>query len=188
MKIYKNPWVTRESYFVKTGAARSAKMEAAKSTGYSVDFWDGKWKVRKATYYNKSLAEMPVVCENKVSIQAVIGKAVLDAVLGFARAEKNDSVGTAEAVWMPVYESEMTGWDPRLRGVTQSAATFARSVVMRRCMTATMNTFCRIIAPDVGHEWPEGRSDGGAQAQPHGYRCEERRTAAEKEADGHGGE
>ena len=50
MKIYKNPWVTRESYFVKTGAARSAKMEAAKSTGYSVDFWDGKWKVRKATY------------------------------------------------------------------------------------------------------------------------------------------
>lgn len=38
MKIYKNPWVTRESYFVKTGAARSAKMEAAKSTGYFVDF------------------------------------------------------------------------------------------------------------------------------------------------------
>ena len=29
MKIYKNPWVTRESYLVKTGAAKSAKMEAA---------------------------------------------------------------------------------------------------------------------------------------------------------------
>ena len=54
-------------------------------------------------------------------------------------------------------------------------------------MTATTNTFCRIIAPDVGHEWPEGRSNGGAQAQPHGHRCEKRRTAAEEEADGHGG-
>lgn len=90
MKIYKNPWVTRESYFVKTGAARSAKMEAAKSTGYSIDFWDGRWKVRKATYYNKSFAEMPVVCENRVSIQAVIDKAVMDAVLRFVRAGKVD--------------------------------------------------------------------------------------------------
>lgn len=54
-------------------------------------------------------------------------------------------------------------------------------------MTATTNTFCRIIAPDVGHEWPEGRSNGGAQAQPHGHRCEKRRTAAEEEADGHDG-
>ena len=116
MKIYKNPWVTWESYFVRTGAARSARMEAAKSSGYSIDFWDGKWKVRKATYYNKTLVEMPVVCENRVSIQGVIDKAVLDAVLGFVRAEKNDSVGTAEAVWMPVYESEMTGWDPSAAG------------------------------------------------------------------------
>lgn len=38
MKIYKNPWVTRESYFVKTGTAKSAKMEASKSSGYSIDF------------------------------------------------------------------------------------------------------------------------------------------------------
>lgn len=111
MKIYKNPWVTRESYFVKTGAAKSAKMEAAKSTGYSVDFWDGKWKVRKATYYNKSLDEMPVVCENKVSIQAVIEKAVLDAVRG-----KSDGEETPQAGWLPVYESEITGWDPALAG------------------------------------------------------------------------
>ncbi len=36
MKIYKNPWVTRESYFVKTGTAKSAKMEAVKSSGYSM--------------------------------------------------------------------------------------------------------------------------------------------------------
>lgn len=116
MKIYKNPWVSRESYFVKTGAAKSAKMEAAKSTGYSVDFWDGKWKVRKATYYNKSLAEMPVVCENKVSIQAVIGKAVLDAVHGFAGGGKSDGEETPQAGWLPVYESEITGWDPALAG------------------------------------------------------------------------
>lgn len=116
MKIYKNPWVSRESYFIKTGAARSAKMEAAKSTGYSVDFLGGKWKVRKATYYNKSLAEMPVVCENRVSIQGVINKAVLDAVLGFARGGKPDGEGTPQAGWLPVFESEITGWDPALAG------------------------------------------------------------------------
>lgn len=50
MKIYKNPWVTRESYFVKTGTAKSAKMEASKSSGYSIalrdtDCWGEKfWK------------------------------------------------------------------------------------------------------------------------------------------------
>ena len=65
-----------------------------------------------------------------------------------------------------------------MQGVPRSAATFARSVVMRRCMTATTNTFCRIIAPDVGHEWPEGRSNGGAQAQPHGHRCDEQARLA----------
>ena len=85
MKIYKNPWVTRESYFVKTGAAKSAKMEAAKSNGYSIDFWDGKWVVRKTAYYNKSLSEMPVVCENKYSLQARIDKAIVDTVLGFVK-------------------------------------------------------------------------------------------------------
>ena len=88
MKIYKNPWVTRESYFVKIGAAKSAKMEAAKSNGYSIDFWDGKWVVRKTTYYNKSLSEMPVVCENKYSLQARIDKAIVDAVLGFVEEAK----------------------------------------------------------------------------------------------------
>lgn len=88
MKIYKNPWVTRESYFVKTGAAKSAKMEAAKSNGYSIDFLDGKWVVRKTAYYNKSLSEMPVVCENKYSLQARIDKAIVDAVLGFVEGAK----------------------------------------------------------------------------------------------------
>ena len=90
MKIYKNPWVTRESYFVKTGAAKSAKMEAAKSNGYSIDFWDGKWVVRKTSYYNKSLSEMPVVCENRCSLQARIDKAIVDTVLEFVEVTKMD--------------------------------------------------------------------------------------------------
>ena len=90
MKIYKNPWVTRESYFVKTGAAKSAKMEAAKSSGYSIDFWDGKWVVRKTAYYNKSLSEMPVVCENRCSLQARIDKAIVDTVLEFVEVTKMD--------------------------------------------------------------------------------------------------
>lgn len=81
MKIYKNPWVTQESYFVKTGTAKSAKMEASKSSGYSIDFWDGKWVVRKTAYYNKSLSEMPVVIENRTNIQTIIDRAILSAVL-----------------------------------------------------------------------------------------------------------
>ena len=88
MKIYKNPWVTRESYFVKTSAAKSTKMEAAKSAGYSVDFWNGKWIVRKAEYYNKSLAEMPVVAQNRVSVQTVIDHAILNTVLTLVAEEK----------------------------------------------------------------------------------------------------
>lgn len=94
MKIYKNPWVTRESYFVKTGAAKSAKMEAAKSAGYSIDFWGGRWNVRKAEYYNRSLAEMPVIAESRASIQAVIDKAVLDTVLGCVGIFNADDVST----------------------------------------------------------------------------------------------
>lgn len=90
MKIYKNPWVTRESYFVKTGAAKSAKMEAPKSSGYSIDFWDGKWVVRKTTYYNKTLSEMPIVCENRCSLQERIDKAIVDTVLGLVEVAKMD--------------------------------------------------------------------------------------------------
>lgn len=90
MKIYKNPWVTRESYFVETGAAKSAKMEAAKCSGYSIGFFDGKWVVSKTAYYNKSLSEMPVVCENRCSLQARIDKAIVDTVLGFVEVAKMD--------------------------------------------------------------------------------------------------
>lgn len=88
MKIYRNPGVKRECYFVKTGAGRSAKWEAPKSNGYTVEFWDGKWKVSKEAYYDYTIAEMPVVCENRVSIQSVIDKAILDAVLGIVNSQK----------------------------------------------------------------------------------------------------
>lgn len=90
MKIYKNPWVTQESYFVKTGAVKSAKMEAAISSGYSIDFWDGKWIVCKTAYYDKTLSEMPVVCENRCNLLARIDKAIVDTVLGFVEAAKMD--------------------------------------------------------------------------------------------------
>lgn len=90
MKVYKNPWVTRESYFVKTGVAKSAKMEAGKSSGYSIDFWEGKWIVRKSIMYNKSLIEMPVVFENRVALQSYIDKAILDTVLGFVKSTRMD--------------------------------------------------------------------------------------------------
>ena len=81
MKIYKNPWVSREYYFVKTGKASSAKMEASKSKGYAVEFWDGKWEVRQSLFYDCSLREMPVVAENRLSLQSIIERAILNAVL-----------------------------------------------------------------------------------------------------------
>ena len=62
MKIYKNPFVSRESYFVKTGKARTAKFEASASKGYSIDFIDGKWKVCETAYYDFTLKkELPIV-------------------------------------------------------------------------------------------------------------------------------
>ena len=82
MKIYKNPFVSRESYFVRTGPAKTGKCEASASNGYSVEFFNGKWEVRKAVYYNFSLTnELPVIAENKVSIDSVIKRAILNAVL-----------------------------------------------------------------------------------------------------------
>lgn len=89
MKIYKNPFVSRECYFVKTGKAYSGKMEATKSEGYQVQFWDGKWEVKKVQYYDFSLRdELPIIAENRVSIQSVIEKAILNAVLELVQAQK----------------------------------------------------------------------------------------------------
>ena len=82
MKVYKNPFVSRESYFVKTGAGHSYKNEASKSKGYIVEFIGGKWEVREGCYYDFFLKnEMPVIAENKVSIKSVIDRAVINAVL-----------------------------------------------------------------------------------------------------------
>ena len=82
MKVYKNPFVSRESYFVKTGKAHSYKIEAPKSKGYIVEFVGGKWEVREGCYYDFSLKnELQVIAENKVSIKSVIDRAVINAVL-----------------------------------------------------------------------------------------------------------
>lgn len=82
MKVYKNPFVSRESYFVRTAPARSAKMEASKSQGYSIDYINGKWEVRKVEYYDYSLKnEMPVIAEDSVSVDRIIKSAILKAVL-----------------------------------------------------------------------------------------------------------
>ena len=82
MKVYKNPYVSRESYFIKTGKGHSYKMEASKSKGYAIDFIDGKWEVRECCYYDSSLKnEMPVIAENKVSIKSIIDRAIVNAVL-----------------------------------------------------------------------------------------------------------
>ena len=82
MKIYKNPFVSRESYFVKTGKAHSRKMEASKSKGYIVEFIGGKWEVREGCYYDFDLKnELPVIAENKTSIKTIVDRAIINAVL-----------------------------------------------------------------------------------------------------------
>lgn len=74
MKVYKNPWVTRESYFVKTGAAGTT------TTGYVVEFWNGKWTVEEVKYYTRDVKTWPVVAENNTNLKDVIGNAILSAV------------------------------------------------------------------------------------------------------------
>lgn len=92
MKIYKNPFVSRESNFIKTGKAFSYKAEGSKSKGYAIEFIDGRWQVREVTYYDSSLRnEMPVIAENRVSIQSVIERAIVDAVLDLVGAAKLDN-------------------------------------------------------------------------------------------------
>lgn len=76
MKVYKNPWVTRESYFVKTGAAGTT------TTGYVVEFWNGKWTAEEVKYYTRDVKTMPVVAENNIDLKDVIRDAILSAVHG----------------------------------------------------------------------------------------------------------
>lgn len=80
MKVYKTPWVSRESYFVKTGESSGAGYSSF-VYGYSIDYWDGKWEVRKTQYHRGALAEMPVVAENRISLQGCIDEAIREAIL-----------------------------------------------------------------------------------------------------------
>ena len=74
MKVYKSPWVSRESYFVKTGVTGTT------TTRYVVEFWNGKWIVEEAEYYTRDVKTMPVVVENNIDLKDVIGNAILTAV------------------------------------------------------------------------------------------------------------
>ena len=74
MKVYKSPWVSRESYFVKTGN------EGTTTTVYVVEFWNGKWIVEKGKYYTRDIKTMPVVAENNIDLKDVIRDAILSAV------------------------------------------------------------------------------------------------------------
>ena len=72
-------------------------MEASASKGYCVEFINGKWEVRTAEYYDFSLRnELPVIAENKVSIQSVIERAILNAVLDLVGEAKIDGKGEGE--------------------------------------------------------------------------------------------
>ena len=84
MKIYKNPWVSRPCYFVATGTARYAKMEAAKLEGITVTLWDGEWLLRKSQMYVKSLNKMPIVGEIS---KAELESTVIASILGKAEVE-----------------------------------------------------------------------------------------------------
>lgn len=87
MKIYRNPYMSKTNYFVKTGKARTGKAEASASKGYSVELIDGKWEVREAFYYDCTLRDLPVVAESKTSIQSVIEQAILTAILDLVQME-----------------------------------------------------------------------------------------------------
>ena len=82
MKIYKNPNVSYDSYFVRTGKAYTGKMEATASKGYKIHNMNGKWEIQKVQYYDSTVRDKhPLVAETRVSIDKVIEEAVLGAVL-----------------------------------------------------------------------------------------------------------
>lgn len=81
VKIYKNPWVTRECYFFSTGGYIKSKNESEKVKGYNVQYWNGKWEIRAGMMYVKTLAEMPIVGEIKSKfIKDAVIRLILSAV------------------------------------------------------------------------------------------------------------
>lgn len=79
MKIYKNPLVSRKSYFIPTGPKRTGKCEASATNGYIVEEWNGKWEIKRGAYYNFSLKkEMPIV--GKIA-KSVLQNAIIQLIL-----------------------------------------------------------------------------------------------------------
>lgn len=74
MKVYKSPWVSYESYFVKTGE------EGIMTTGYSVELLNGIWIVVKTKYVTRDIKMMPVAAENNIDLKDVFRDAILSAV------------------------------------------------------------------------------------------------------------
>lgn len=74
MKVYKNPWVSYESYFVKTGE------EGIMTTGYSVELLNGIWIVVKTKYVTRDIKMMPVAAENNIDLKDVFKDTILSAV------------------------------------------------------------------------------------------------------------
>lgn len=74
MKVYKSPWVSYESYFVKTGE------EGIMTTGYSVELLNGIWIVVKTKYVTRDIKMMPVAAENNIELKDMFKDAILSAV------------------------------------------------------------------------------------------------------------
>ncbi len=110
MKIYKNPYVSYDSYFVKTGKAHTRKMEATASKGYNIHNMNGKWEVNRVTYYDHHLeADHPVVAENRVSIDRVIEKTVLNTVLDLINNKEQTAEATTPLEGKWILEKDLTG-------------------------------------------------------------------------------
>lgn len=91
MKIYRNPWVSRPSYFVPTSAVRQGLGLNQEATGIVVEKWGDTWNVRKGSYYSHDVPNMPLVFENRVPIQKVIKETILQTVLFAVNGGKDTS-------------------------------------------------------------------------------------------------
>lgn len=117
MKIYKNPYVSYDCYYIKTGKAPSyGKFESSASKGYYVHNRNGKWEIEKVRVYDGAVKkEFSLVAENRVSIDKVIEKTILETVLGLV--DSNSKIvdepkqGTWEKrVWI-IFDSEKVGYN-----------------------------------------------------------------------------
>lgn len=79
INIYKNPFVSRKSYFIPVAPRKTGKMEAKATRGYIIEEFEGNWTVRSGSYYNTSLkSEMPVVGNiDKQEIEKCVAQLVI---------------------------------------------------------------------------------------------------------------